>query len=88
MGKGVPGGYVGMGTPGTDKGKDFCTHYHTRHTHTRHTHTHHGGFTYICWVKKYMLNTLLLLLFCKFKVIFSYFLLFVTLMSQVDVDYQ
>ena len=43
MGKGVPGGYAGMGTPGTDKGKHFCTQHRTR-THTCRTHTHHGGF--------------------------------------------
>jgi hypothetical protein len=53
MGKGIPRGYAGMGTPGTDKGKDFCTHHHTR-THTRCTHTHHGGYAYLCWVKIYI----------------------------------
>jgi hypothetical protein len=46
MGTGIPGGYTGMGTPGTDKDTSICTHDRTR-TLTRHTHTHHAGFGFV-----------------------------------------
>ena len=43
MGMGIPGGYAGRGTTGTDRDSYFSIQPHTR-THTRHTHTHNGGY--------------------------------------------
>ena len=42
MGRDIPGGYPGKGTPGMDMGMGFCTHHH-HHTRTRHTCTHQAG---------------------------------------------
>ena len=46
MGKGIPSGYTGRGTTGTDKDKVLHTLRHT-HTLTRDTHTHQHGFAYV-----------------------------------------
>ena len=43
-GYGLPGGYAGRGTVGTDKDTYFCTH-HLTHTPTCHTHTHAVGLS-------------------------------------------
>ena len=69
MGKGIPGGYAGRGTPGMDKDTDFCTHCHTR-TPTCQTHTRRCGFD-TCAHSFYIVYLYFIILFCYF-ILFLY----------------
>ena len=48
MNMGIPGGYTGKGTAGTNKDTCFSIRHCTR-TRTRHTRTHNIGFTLQTW---------------------------------------
>ena len=75
MGKGIPGGYAGRGTPGTDKDTDFCTHCHT-HTPTRQTHTRRcGSDTCAHWF--YIVYLYIIILFYYFILFYIFVYLFI-----------